>query len=495
MSQPQPDTHQTPAGTTPGSSCRSHPGIGTYAALITISIIVVWLAAAAAWAAYNTQGNVPLLFGLLAIAALSALGWLGWRLSALSAEGGVLARGPVVLANGGQAEADGVNQSHALDMLYDAAVGINMLHDLDKLLDHFLGTLMELSGARAGTVRVEEADGLMRLVACRGLTADYGRNRRLVPADHCLSGDLVDSGLLLLRRLAGSSAAIGMELPGLETMSLLSVPIIYHETRLGVYNLVTDGWRVLERPELRNLFVSIGRHLGLAIERARIENHARRVSIMEERTLLANELHDSLAQSLASLRFQVIMAQETIEQSRDRTGLNQIRSIKDGLEQANSQLRELLAHFRTRMDERGLVPAIELMIDKFQKQTGVPVFFQKELTRSDLSPAMEVQVLHIVQEALTNVRKHAGAQFVRVLLRSDQAGRFSVLVEDDGQGIDEKAIKSTPGENIGITIMKERAERIGGALQIESEPGEGTRVELNFDLESRSPRAPLRVTS
>jgi len=387
------------------------------------------------------------------------------------------------------------NQVRILDILYDAAASVTVLQDLDKLLDKYLVTLMELSGARAGLVRLLDDREQMRLVAYRGFTQEFAREQRLVPPGQCLSGEEITGRLLLKTDLPREElvAALGSEDVG--RLSALAIPIVYHELRLGVYNLLLENDAVAERTELCHLFANIGRHLGLAIEKARMENHARRLSIMEERTLLANELHDSLAQSLASLRFQVSMAQETVEQSRDRTGLNQLRMIKEGLDQANSQLRELLAHFRTRMDERGLVPAIELMIDKFQKQTGLHVYFQDELNRSDLLPAMEVQVLHIVQEALTNIRKHADAQYVRVLLRSDLAGRFTVLVEDDGQGIGEKAIKSDPGENIGITIMKERASRIGGELQIESEAGEGTRVELKFDLNSAVPTAPLRTTS
>ncbi len=387
------------------------------------------------------------------------------------------------------------NQSRVLDILYDAAASVTVLQDLDKLLDKYLITLMDLSGAKAGLVRLREDDDQMRLISHRGLTAEFARQQRHMPADYCLSGTEITGGLLLRTELVQAELVLALGSEQVEKYNALAIPIVYHELRLGVYNLVIEKHTLEDQPELCNLFAKIGRHLGLAIEKARIENHARRLSIMEERTLLANELHDSLAQSLASLRFQVGMVQETIEQSRDRTGLNQIRMIKDGLDQANSQLRELLVHFRTRMDERGLVPAIELMIDRFQKQTGVSVFFQDELGRSDLSPAMEVQVLHIVQEALTNVRKHAGAQYVRVLLRSDHAGHFSVLVEDDGQGIVENAIKSVPGENIGITIMKERASRIGGMLLIESEPGEGTRVELNFNVNSAAPSTPLRITS
>lgn len=206
-----------------------------------------------------------------------------------------------------------------------------------------------------------------------------------------------------------------------------------------------------------------------------------RLAIMEERTLLANELHDSLAQTLASLRFQVSMVEETVSQSRERTGIRQIRNIKDGLDQANCQLRELLGHFRISMDERGLIPAVESLVERLHKETDIAIYFHNETQNYELPPTLEIQVLHIVQEALTNVRKHSQAKFVRVLIRWDnKSGKYCVLVEDDGQGIQLKQNHTGPGKHIGLSIMQERASRLNGELNIETEVGEGTRVELTF---------------
>lgn len=373
-------------------------------------------------------------------------------------------------------------QTQTLEILYDAASGTDALANLDQLLERFLQVLLQLSGARAGIARVLEDDGNMRLVACSGLCDEFIQTQLRVGEDQCVRGEEVCSGLYLEKDLAWLLGHAPETDALLRRAVMLVIPIVYREQRLGAYNLFIDNREIGSRNEMCALLASVGRHLGIAMERTRLEAHARRLSIIEERTLLANELHDSLAQSLASLRFQIGMLLETIEESRDRTGLNQLRMIKDGLDQANFQLRELLSHFRTRMDERGLVPAIEQIVERFRNQTGLSVFFQNELQRTDLPPATEVQVLHIVQEALTNVRKHSDAQNVRVLLRSDEKGGYTILVEDDGQGIDPRDIDAEPGEHIGLTIMNERAGAIDGDLHIESEAGEGTRVELNFQL-------------
>ena len=372
-------------------------------------------------------------------------------------------------------------KTRSLEILYDAAAGIGHLHDLDELLIRFLHTLKDLVHARAAVVRLMTDEGLMRLIACIGLDENYQDEERLIPSSQCLCGTSISDGLYLQTNLqqCGDNIATQNAFANAKIL-MVGLPIQYSGTTLGAYNLFVDDTELVNRNDIQHLLTSIGRHLGIAIEKARLENHSRRLSIMEERTLLANELHDSLAQVLASLRFQVSLAEETIGQSRDRTGIRQIRIIREGLDQANNQLRELLAHFRTKMDERGLIPAIESMVDRFKKETGIAAFFQNETEQTELPPALEVQVFHIVQEALANVRKHSKAKNVRVLVRSDDEANYLVLVEDDGQGIQEPEVTARPGEHVGLSIMRERAEKLGGAFNIESEPGEGTRVELTF---------------
>jgi two-component system nitrate/nitrite sensor histidine kinase NarX len=371
-------------------------------------------------------------------------------------------------------------KTRSLEILYDAAAGIDLLHDLDDLLLRFLPTLVETAHARAGVARRMVDDDRMRLVGASGVSDEAQKQARLIQAADCLVGSHVTEELLFQRDLTPCRDRIALEFAGDPALGMLTIPIRHAGRTFGVYNLFVAEAAIVERQDVMQLFGNIARHLGIAIEKARLERDARRLSIMEERTLLANELHDSLAQTLASLRFQINMAEESVSQSRDRAGIRQIRTIKEGLDQANAQLRELLVHFRTRMDERGLIPAIDAMVQRFQKESGIAVFFQNEATQVNLPPAIEVQVLHIVQEALTNVRKHSGAQNVRILLSGGDEGRFEVLVEDDGQGIQNRVLDDAPGEHIGLSIMRERAARLGGELTIESEPGEGTRVELQF---------------
>lgn len=202
--------------------------------------------------------------------------------------------------------------------------------------------------------------------------------------------------------------------------------------------------------------------------------------------MLAHELHDSLAQTLASLRFRVNLLQKTLSQEnapsddKDTNAQKEVEQIKVGLDEANFELRELLSHFRIRMDERGLIPATEGLVERFKNESHCQIFFQNECPELKLPPVLEVHILHIIQEALANIRKHSHANYVRILMSSGESPWFRLLIEDDGRGIEAEINNTVPGEHVGLTIMRERAQRIGAELSIESDPGEGTRIELRL---------------
>lgn len=208
--------------------------------------------------------------------------------------------------------------------------------------------------------------------------------------------------------------------------------------------------------------------------------------------MLAHELHDSLAQTLASLRFRVSTLQKTLSpedahsDTQNTDAQKEAAQIKVGLDEANFELRELLAHFRIRMDERGLIPATEGLVERFKNESHCQIFFQNECPELKLPPVLEVHILHIIQEALANIRKHSHANYVRILMSGDELLGFHLLIEDDGMGIGSDVNNAMPGEHVGLTIMRERAQRIGAELSIESDPGEGTRIELRLQDMQRS---------
>jgi two-component system nitrate/nitrite sensor histidine kinase NarX len=247
----------------------------------------------------------------------------------------------------------------------------------------------------------------------------------------------------------------------------------------GVINLFLDIKLIEQIEGLKPLLTSIAHHLSIAIERSNSEEENNQHRINDERTRIAHELHDSLAQSLASLRYQVRVLDETMHQGDESTTWQQLERIENSLDEANTELRGLIANFRAPTYKRGLLDAIEQMVSQFRVETGIKTYLQKEWSAGSLPMDVQTQILRIIQEALWNIRKHSQAKTVRILLRGEQNGKHTILIEDDGVGI-RKQTNGAAGEHIGLSIMRERAARLGGILRLESEPGEGTRVALEI---------------
>ena len=371
----------------------------------------------------------------------------------------------------------------SLKILYDVAASINRAPDLEQLLLRFLRILKEMANGRTAKIRLATHEGGMRVVGCIGLNDEVIREQGLLPVPVCRCGMALTPADILCEQDAEHCARINdRPMFNADAIERVRVPLEYHDKLLGVYDIFVPRPGVSGREDILELLSTIGSHLGMAVAKQRSDAEARRLSIIEERNNLAHELHDSLAQTLASLRFQVGMLAETLEQSKETKGArSELARLRNGLDEAHTELRGLLYGFRAPLDQRGLIPALEKLVTAFRQETGIATFIQRDCRHPiQMSANEEMQTLRIVQEALANIRKHAQAHTVRVLLRCREAGQYMLLVEDDGLGLEAPVRDGNPGEHIGLSIMEERARRLGADLRIESEPGEGTRVELAF---------------
>ncbi len=375
-------------------------------------------------------------------------------------------------------------KTHSLEVIYDVAASINISRDLDDLLTRFLFTLKDVVHARAAVVRLLTDDDQMRLVASVGLDDDLMEREQTIPSNECLCGIAYKDGDVHFQdNVQKCNKIIGRDFfdDDEKDIGMIAVPLQYRGNTLGVYNLFVSNREFHNHEEIEDLLTTIGRHLGMAIDKARSEDEAQRLSLMEERNRLAHELHDSLAQTLASLRFQVRVLDETLRGGQEPDVWHELEKIENNIDEAYSELRELITHFRAPIDKRGLIPAVEHLIERFQYQTDISIYLQKEWNVLQLPASIEVQALRIIQESLNNIRKHSQAHTVRVILRSDTQGDCRILIEDDGVGIkDVPDSDVTLGDHLGLSIMHERAKRIGGTVKIESEPNEGTRILLQF---------------
>ena len=374
-------------------------------------------------------------------------------------------------------------KNRSLNILYEVAKSINQSRDLEDLLSRFLKMLIGLTNARAGTVRLRTDDDQLKMVASMGLNEQFVEEERFVPIQRCLCGTSLTQGsvecgisIKNCTKLSGTMLFDGND------AEIIAVPLEHQGVHLGIYNLFIDQPNVYMSEDLSELLTSIGKHLGMAIEKSRLDKNTRQHSVMKERTLLAHELHDSLAQTLASLRFQVTILEENILEGMPVTR-EEVNCLHESIDEAYREVRGLITHFRAPMDKRGLIPALEQIISNFKSNCDISVFFQNEWSM-DLSSEQEFQIVRIVQESLANVRKHSKARTVRILARSPKLGhsdeQCEILIEDDGIGMENPNLTNSLGEHIGMSVMEERARRISGGISIETETGEGTRILLTF---------------
>ncbi|MDE2296898.1 MAG: GAF domain-containing protein [Burkholderiales bacterium] len=370
----------------------------------------------------------------------------------------------------------------------EITAGLANGNDLETLLSSFLAPLLRLAGAQAGAVRTLTEDGQrMQLVGAIGLPPEVVAAEQLVDR-HCgYCGIAADTDTLTwgtdLRGCARRCAAMYF---GQSCQRVLAVPLRHRDTVLGIYTLFFGAGGELG-PDVEAVLRSIGELLGLALHNARLERENLRATVMNERQLLAGEVHDAVAQTLAYMKMRLPLLQDAMLQHDDERSMKYFGDVKRAVGEAHASLREILTHFRTRIDPQGLLHALRGIAGGFLDRTGIALEFDCRATDLRLSVEQEVQVFLIVQEALANIAKHSLARQARLaIVQTPQ--QIEIVVEDDGSGMAAMALvshQSASGSqsHFGTEIMQERAQRLGGSVQLSEREGGGTRVRLTLPVQ------------
>jgi two-component system nitrate/nitrite sensor histidine kinase NarX len=256
---------------------------------------------------------------------------------------------------------------------------------------------------------------------------------------------------------------------------IVSVPLVDGGVAYGVMPVRLPPGRALEGWQLE-LAQTIGCHIGAALAAAERREEHQRLALLEERSAIARELHDSLAQSLSYTKIQLTRLSALLAAGGDPQAAQAVLDeLREGVASAYRQLRELLTTFRMKVGGASFDAALREVVADFQRRSGLAVTIDGELAGVELSANAQIHVLQIVREALTNVEKHARARGVSVRLQRGGDGGFGVDIEDDGIGI---ASDTSPAQHFGLDIMRDRAALLGGAIEIGRRSPRGTRVSL-----------------
>ena len=367
-----------------------------------------------------------------------------------------------------------------LAVLNDIAAAVNQSRDLGQILNVALDeTLKVLSIDSGGIYLLDQEAQILTIAAQRGFTPHFVKEIDNLEIGEGLSGHVILSGEPLIIRDASKDPRLTRMLVQKEGLrSLAIVPVSSKGKVIGTLFTITDDDREFSSQDLQ-LLTSIAYQVGVAVENTQLFKQTRKVAIMNERNRLARDLHDSVTQSIYSLTLLSEAGQRMITSGDlDQVKDNQTR-LGEISQQALQEMRLLVYELRPQiLQSEGLVCALEHRLATVERRAGTNARLHVD-QEMDLPYDLEEELFYLSMEALNNTLKHAGASEV-VLSLDLEEGILTMKVEDNGRGFNPEVAKNQGG--IGISSMIERAEKIGGSLEIQSEPDAGTVLSVRIPL-------------
>lgn len=367
----------------------------------------------------------------------------------------------------------------ALLALFDSVREGVTIKDLSA---HALRIVQEITGFDTLVIRLHDHHReYQHLVAQIGMTEQMVEEVASIPMNRGFSGDAtVKRWPVFTTDIASDPRTISPSTHREGFKSLLSVPLLAGEEVVGTMELISK--QIVEwKDEELSWMALMGRSIGSLVGYLGMVERCKNQAIIAERARLAQEIHDGTIQQIGSLHFWSQAAQVAIQENRRdgvRTAVDRIGIIADGIFKG---LREEILGLRVRVGgQEDIVSLLRQYLLRFQDHWGITT---KLVLRCpgmvNLGLCSDVQLLRVVQESLSNVRRHAGASEVIVTIAQEDHS-ISVVIEDNGQGFDSRMVSP---DHCGLRIMQERMESVGGAIQVSSALGKGTKIALSFPHE------------
>ena len=367
-------------------------------------------------------------------------------------------------------------QRARLETLYEVSAFLVDAGSIEELSRGFAQRVRAVVRADAVAIRwSDEANQRYLMLASDCFPQDMVEEERSLLAGACACGNLQPDARTRVIPIHSHEAAGVRHCARAGYETLVSVPVRLQHRLIGEIDLFYRSPTTLGAGEIE-LLDALASHLANALESLRAAALEREAAVGEERALIARELHDSIAQSLAFLKIQVQLLRTAVQKEQAAQVRLTLDELDEGLRESINDVRELLVHFRTRTNTDDIERALQETLQKFQHQTGLASRLHVEGHGLPLPADVQVQVLHVLQESLSNVRKHAGAS--QIQLDVIKGPQWCFRVRDDGAGFDAGDLPDQ--SHVGLKIMRERATLIGASVEVSSEPGRGTTVTLTL---------------
>ena len=367
--------------------------------------------------------------------------------------------------------------SPTLKAVSDAVLAVAAELSVDEVLQRLVDSARELAGARYAALGLPDGDGGFRRFLTSGMSDRLVASLGPLPRQHGVLGAMLDTRSPYSTRDIHDHPRFRGWWPNAhpDMRSFLGVPIVAPAGVIGAFYLTEK----LDAPDFSDedeeLIALLAAHAAIAIANARLHEQTRELSIVAERNRLALDLHDAVSQKLFGLVLSAEAAATLLERD-PAAARGQVTKLQTLAQEALEELRSLVFELRPPdLEKDGLGGALRKHVELVQRlgQHEIELVVDGELPAD---ATRDREVLRIAQEALQNALKHAQASRVAVRLRANE-GRLTLEVSDDGVGFEPNA-PATRSRRLGLTSMEERAQRLGGTLEVTSAPGAGTTVRL-----------------
>ncbi len=370
-------------------------------------------------------------------------------------------------------------RNRELAVLNSLATRISQSLNLGELLRVTLERVLSLVGASAGAVYLLDQSGDDLVLELEmGTTPWLAEIAARVPRGQgCVGKAAAEARTICSGREGPSDPSGGQPTCG----PTICVPLMSKGKVLGVMTIRAADEAGLPLQEV-DMLEAIAGQVGVAVENAKLFEQVQQLAVLEERDRIAREMHDGLAQILGYLNLRIRAAEDMLARKDESALRAELQHVVTVTQEAYADVRESILGLRTSITlEQDLLCTLREYLRKFQQHSGITTELVVESeTRITLTPAAEVQLIRIIQEALTNVRKHARATRACVRVRT-QDGWAEVSISDDGRGFDLELSAARDG-HFGLQTMKERAESVGGTFEVVTAPGKGTTVQVRLPL-------------
>ncbi len=359
--------------------------------------------------------------------------------------------------------------------------------DLPEVLDEALEAILAVTSAESAEVWLMEDNGVLTLERHHGLAPEAFHERTRFKMGEGLPGLAAQAGCpVVVHDLGADARFLRQQVKDLGFQTFCALPLRHGEQTVGVLAVAARPSEALSSVAERRLLEGIGEQVAIAVVNARLHQRVLDVAVLEERERIARELHDGLAQVLGYINTETLAVKKLIASGRPADAERELSAMEAAAKHVYADVREAILGLRASSAQPGqLIPSLRDYLKYYSEMAGVPVALRAatEVEALRLPATIEIQLMRIIQEALSNVRKHAHATKAKLSFERTASG-LTIELTDDGQGFDPERLLRTGWPRFGLQTMRERAQAIGGECDIVSSPGHGTSVVVQVPLRS-----------